>query len=270
MPADPLRVALVGIDGSGKSTVIRLLTGGGAGDRAALSCLRPHENPDGPLHRLSRHLCSMSHAADRLGVPDLKLAVLYLQMCTFAVTQRFFVDELGARVVLSERHPVVDALAYLPIYRGAIERVTGPDRPALLRRHLAALDAGDVRAALAWCDALGRRLGRTPDPTTIAADLVRLVDLPAEERTTALTGLLGAPVPDAVVFLDIDAAEAERRVNARDRPPELHERLDQLVRIRNGYDTALTTLEGVRVHRILADGASPADLAAEIDRLITE
>ncbi|WP_067460157.1 hypothetical protein [Actinomadura macra] len=270
MPAETLRAALVGIDGSGKSTVIRLLADGSSGDRAAVSCLRAHENPDGPLHRLSRHLDSLSRDADRLGAPELKLAVLYLQMCTFAVTERFFIGELGTRVVLSERHPVVDGLAYLPMYRDAIERVAGPDRPARLRRHLASLDPGDVGAARAWCERLGRRLGRTPDLATVAADLIRLVDLPDAERAHAFAGRLGVRLPDVVVHLDIDVAEARRRVRDRDRPAELHEHHAPLLRIRDGYDTALKSLESVRVHRIRADGASPAELAAEIDRLLTE
>ncbi|QXJ22253.1 hypothetical protein AGRA3207_003227 [Actinomadura graeca] len=273
MPADVLRAALVGIDGSGKSTVLRLLTGaraGRRGDRAALSCLRAHENPDGPLHGLSRHLESLSRDADRLGAPELKLAVLYLQMCTFAVTERFFVGEMGARVVLSERHPVVDGLAYLPMYRDAIGRVTGPDRPARLRGHLASLDPADVAAALAWCERLGRRLGGAPDLTTVAAGLVRLADLPAAERPAALAARLGVCLPDVVIHLDVDVAEARRRVRERGKPAELHESHDLLSRIRDGYDSALTSLETVRVHRVRADTASPAELAAEIDRLITE
>ncbi|WP_165975277.1 deoxynucleoside kinase [Actinomadura rubrisoli] len=265
MPADALRVAVVGIDGSGKSTVIRLLTGG-----ATVSCLRAHENPDGPLHALSRHLGAMSRDADRLGAPDLKLAVLYLQMCTYAVTERFFIREMGAQVVISERHPIVDALVYIPIYRSAIERATGPDRPAELRRGLASLDTANVEAALAWCERLGRRLGDTPDLTTVAADLVRLADLPAEEQAAALAVRFDVSLPDVVVFLDIDVAEARRRIHERDRPPEMHERQDRLRQIREGYDTALKSLEKPRVHRILADTASPAELAAEIDRLITE
>ncbi|WP_131741328.1 hypothetical protein [Actinomadura roseirufa] len=270
MSAEVLRVALVGIDGSGKSTVIRLLANRRAPGRAALSCMHAHENPDGPLHGLSRHLTSMSRDADRLGAPELKLAVLYLQMCTFAVTERFFVGEFGARTVLSERHPVVDGLAYLPLYRSAVERATGPDRPARLRRHLAALRQDDVAAAVDWCERLGRRLGRALDLTTMATDLLRLLDLPPGERASALAAQFDVRLPDLVVLLDLDVAEARRRIHARARPAELHERHDHLLRIRDGYDAALRSLETVRVHRLHAGRSSPAELAADIDRLITE
>ncbi|GAA5039848.1 thymidylate kinase [Thermocatellispora tengchongensis] len=273
-PPSPIRrVALVGIDGSGKSTLARLLAGGPSGEqagegRAVLSCLRAHENPDGPLHRLSRHLDLLSREADRLGGPDLKLAVLYLQMCTYAVTERFFTGELGARVVISERHPVIDGLAYLPLYRRAIAGVAGPDRPEQVRKQLAGLDQEAVAAALAWCETLGRRLGRVPDLATVAGELVALLDLPPGDRATALAARLGTPLPDIAVFLDIDVAEALRRVRARDGAPELHERHGSLARIREGYEAALAALGPVRVHRIAAGGASPAELRAELDALI--
>lgn len=266
-----LRVALLGIDGSGKSTLARLLAErpGDAGRRVVLSCLRAHENPDAPLQDLSRHLDALSKEADRLDSPDLKLAVLYLQMCTYGVAERFFTRELAVRVVITERHPLIDALAYLPLYRRAIDRVDGPDRPAVIREQLAGLSPPAVEAALAWCRALGERPGgRAVRLDTIGAELTGLLESPAERCVAELSARLGVTAPDVAVLLDIDVDTALGRVASRGGRPEMHERADLLARVREGYGRALAASGTVRVHQVPVDGRPPEDLAAEVARLI--
>ncbi|MFD0690821.1 dTMP kinase [Actinomadura fibrosa] len=265
-----LRAALIGIDGSGKSTVARLLADRprDAGRRAVLSCLRAHENPDAPLQDLSRHLDTLSKEADRLDSPDLKLAVLYLQMCTYGVVERFFVRELGVRVVITERHPLIDALAYLPLYRRAVRRVDGPGRPAVLREQLAGLPPPAAEAALDWCRVLsGRPGGREVRLDTLGAELAGLAELPPGQCAAELSARLGVTAPDVAVLLDIDVDTALGRVAARGGRPELHERAGDLARVRESYDRALAASGTARVHRLPA-GRPPEDLAAEVARLI--
>ncbi|WP_433325307.1 dTMP kinase [Spirillospora sp. CA-294931] len=264
------RVALLGIDGSGKSTLARLLAErAGTGGRAVvLSSLRAHEHPDGPLRELSRHLDTLSKEADRLGSPDLKLAVLYLQMCTYGVAERFFTRELAARVVISERHPVLDALAYVPLYRDGIERVGGPGRREVLREQLAGLPPAAVAAARDWCAVLGaRRDGRAVRLETLGAELVGLLGLPDARRAAELSARFGVAAPDVAVVLDLDVETALGRVKARGRHLEPHERAELLSRVGDGYDRALAVFDTVRVHRVAAD-RPPSDLAARVARLI--
>ncbi|WP_433331318.1 hypothetical protein [Spirillospora sp. CA-294931] len=260
MAAEPRRVALVGVEGSGKSTIARLLAARSpSGERrVVLSATRAHENPDGPLHGLSRHLAALSRAADGLGSPDLKLAVLYLRLCTYGPVERFFTGDLGVRTVISERHPIVDALARLPAYRAAVDRVTRPGRPDALRAQLARLAAADVEAAEDWC----ARLPYAPDLTTVAAELVALLDRPPAVRIAELAARFRVDPPDTAVHLDVGTATALRRV--RDRPPGSAD----LERVRAGYDQALKDLDTVDVHRVLVDGRPPDELAAEVDRCL--
>lgn len=265
-----LRIALLGIDGSGKTTLARLLSErpGDAGRRVVLSCLRAHENPDAPLQDLSRHLDTLSKEADRLDSPDLKLAVLYLQMCTYGVAERFFTRELSARVVITERHPLLDALAYLPLYERAITAVTGPDRPGVLREQLAGLPPAAVGAALAWCEALGERQGGRPVRLdTLGAELTGLLRLPAARCAAELSARFGVTPPDVAVLLDIGVDTALGRVAARGGRPEMHERAELLGRVREGYDRALAAYGTVRAHRVPVDGLPPEALAAEVARL---
>ncbi|WP_242902303.1 hypothetical protein [Actinomadura terrae] len=275
MPTDrpnPLRLAILGIDGSGKSTVARCLAERAlvGGRHAVLSCVRPHENPDAPLHELSRHLDVLSKEADRLGSPELKLAVLYLQMCTYGVGERFVTRELGVDVVVSERHPVIDALAYLPLYRSAIVRAAGPGRADAVRAKLAALPAESVEAAAAWCEALGRRSARpAPKLETLAGELVALAGRPAAEQIAEFRVRFGTGLPDIAVLLDVAVETAADRIGARDRRAEQHERPDRLIRLRDGYDRALPAFGAVALHRIQVGARPPGDVAAEIARLVT-
>ncbi|GAA2637748.1 hypothetical protein SMC26_37800 [Actinomadura fulvescens] len=268
-----VRIALLGIDGSGKSTLARRLAAcpqDAGRRRVVLSSLRAHENPDAPLHGLSRHLDTLSKEADRLGSPDLKLGVLYLQMCTYGVAERLFVRELSARTILTERHPVIDALAYIPLYRPAIERVSGPGRPAALRERLLGLSPAAVEAALAWCEVLSERTGRTVRLDTVATELTGLLDLPVEDRVAALSARFGVTPPDVAVLLDIGVDAALDRLRARGGRPEVHERAELLARAAEGYNEALAalmTLSMTRVHRVRADTAPPAELAARVARL---
>ncbi|MBT2231579.1 hypothetical protein [Nonomuraea sp. NEAU-A123] len=268
-PAAPVRVALLGIDGSGKSTCARLLARRSPAVRphVVLSCLRPHENPGGPLRELSRHLDILSTEADRLGSPDLKLAILYLQMCTYSVAERFFTgQQTGA--IITERHPLIDTLTYLPLYRRAIGAVIEPGRPAVLRQQLTRMPALSVQAALAWCQTLARRRGgRAPRLDTLGEELIGLLTLPPEAMVTEFATRFAVTPPDVAILLDIDVAEATRRLRTRDRRPEPHERADLLPLIWDGYDNALQTFTSVRVHRVRADHRPPHDIAAEVAQL---
>jgi thymidylate kinase len=69
------------------------------------------------------------------------------------------------------------------------------------------------------------------------------------------------------ILLDVDVAEAARRVRARGRHPEPHERADLLALVRDGYEQVLKTFASVRVYRVRADGRPAQDVAAEITQI---
>src|SRR4051794_28814789 len=81
-PERPHVVALVGIDGAGKTTLARQLRvrAGERGDVLTVHCPRCHLAPDAPLQGLSQHFEAAAKAADRSGDDRTKMAILYLQM----------------------------------------------------------------------------------------------------------------------------------------------------------------------------------------------
>jgi thymidylate kinase len=259
MTARPQRIALVGIDGSGKSTLARLL----AAERGyeVLSSLRNHESPDAPLQELSLTLDAIASAVDQLGSPDLKLALLYLQMCMFGPTERFRAMSARApRKLISDRHPVIDAAVYLPVFRPMLQ---GPDHARSL---LEKINSSDLKQAVAWTDAQARRLGKPLDLCTIAIDLTTLVDEQLPEQLRQLAIRMHTTLPDAVIHLDISVGEALRRIARRGNPREPHETAAHLRHLQSSYATVLTALAPIPIHHIQVDHLTPNQVLHEFHK----
>jgi thymidylate kinase len=243
----PLRVALVGIDGGGKTTVARRLRdrAGGEGSLAVLHSLRPHENPDGPLHRLSRHLDALSVVADELRSPKLKLTALYLQLSTYGPIERFYAETYRPELLLSDRHPLIDTLVYLPVFARAAHARSGraapPGPPSDLRERLDAIDPAAHTSIVAWSDSLARRLGYETDLWGLGEEILALASLSPAELLPELGHRFQVRLPDAVIVLELGVEEALRRSQTRKRPAEQHE------------STALLTLVGDRYHQVLGE-----------------
>jgi thymidylate kinase len=256
--ASPYRLALVGIDGSGKTSVVARLRErtGGDGEVATINAPIYHESPNAPLQLLSRQMHAVSLAADALESRELKGAMLYLQMTLYGVVERCVIDAFAPRCIVSDRHALVDTLAYGPLYRGMLGAVLdGEQWDPRLREHLADAPPHSLDATLAWHEQLARRLGQTTGFWELPHEVGSVFERPPAEVLAEFSRRYGTELPDAVVLLDVDPAEALRRSATRTRSSsELHESAAILGRLRAIYAGALETLERdcpqVSVHRL--------------------
>jgi thymidylate kinase len=249
---------LVGIDGTGKTTTARRV----AEQRGAavLHAIRPHEDPASPYAELSVNLALASAEADRVGRAQLKVAVLYLQLCLYGPAER----RITAPLILADRHPLIDPLVYLPLYaRIGVDEDPGPDE----NRWWSALPppvAGPVRDWLRTCSgaadvwALGNELLRLArkTPPDLLAELIRRFDV---------------RLPDAVLLLDLPVAQALERARARTGSgPELHETAAVLSAIRSRYESVFQWLAAehpeVAVHRLDCYGRTVEEVTGEVVR----
>lgn len=253
------RIAIVGIEGAGKSTVIRRLLEARAHEEiGVIHCPTYHANPDAPLGSLSRAVEAYSNAADELGSFELKAAALYLQMTLYGPVERALEHAFSPRFVISECHPIVDTLAFGPFYQRMVQKRVdprtwaGPLEEALERRV-----PGAYQTLLAWHDSESRRLGRTTSfwelPHEVCDQLGRRFDeIVCEFSLRYRTGL-----PNEIVLLDIAEEEAHARVRTRSADgTELHETAGHLGALRNSYSASLDALSRshpeIRIHRIEA------------------
>src|SRR5262245_59128938 len=114
------RLSLLGIDGSGKTTLMRALQAQGRAGVSYLFSPDFHEIDGFEGANESLALTALSQKADALRDPALKLTTLYLRMCLFGEAELFLTQRDRPATLCIERHPLVDALIYLPVYATAL------------------------------------------------------------------------------------------------------------------------------------------------------
>jgi hypothetical protein len=258
-----LRIAVVGTDGSGKSTLVRRAAARAGGGLQTMTCPAYHDTGNAPLHELSRALDALSSCADGLRSPGLKAAAMYLQMSLYGPVERFLVETLQPEVLLSERHAIVDPIAYSPLYR----RMMGPtlDR-GLEARVVERLGAPAWAQVVEWQARESRRLGVERTLWDLPRYLLELSERPWDQ----LLGVLGADfrcgLPDVVVLLDLPVTVALERVSGRAGAREVHEGAAMLEALRGAYHAELQVLakSGVRTEVIDGSAGTPDDLVTAL------
>lgn len=274
-PEGARRVALVGIDGAGKSAVLAALREAARGQSVrTMTCPDFHDTADAPLQHTSQALKRFSQGSDHLGSAELKALAMYLQMTLYGPVERFFLDTAAPQVLVSERHPLVETFVYGKLYQ--LLAGADPDTVAAAAHQLeSALDAaqpGTHAAVTAWHDAECRRLGRT---LTLAQRFHDVADALNADFPSAMAEFgrrYRTRLPDVVLWLDAPADDAARRCAARGTPGEVHETVPYLSLLRQQYAEfaeQLTTAFPSVVFRTISTGTG-VDLATSVQACITE
>jgi len=273
--SEPHRIALVGIDGSGKTTTIAHLRRqlGAEGDVVTVHSPSFHENPNAPLQQLSRQMREVSLVADEIGAFGLKVTMLYLQMTLYGAVERGMIEAFRPRCVVSDRHALVDTLAYGTIYKSlAPEPLDREILEPLLLGHLPSPEA--LEATIAWQQRLERHLGGEADFWDLALDLDRAFDAGPAEILAEFGRRYATSPPDTIVLLDVEPVETMRRAAVREAASsELHEDPAILEALRGMYEHALDLLAehcDVSVYRICGDGLSPEETMEALVGLLPE
>lgn len=246
------RVAVVGIDGSGKSSLVRRCAARVGAGALTMTCPAYHDTGDAPLGELSRALDAFSCASDELRAPAMKAAAMYLQMTLYGPVERFLVETFQPTVLISERHAIIDPIAYSPLYQRMMD---GRPDPTIEPRLEAKLGRERWARVLDWQAREARRLGVARALWDIPAHLLQLARRPWPELLDVMQPEFRCGLPDVVVMLDIPAVTAVERVSGR-ASKEVHEGLAMLEALRKAYLGLLEVLKGKGVRAEVLDGTT--------------
>jgi len=240
----PGHVTVLGIDGSGKSTVSSILAARlSVSDRVCLisDALQIYENGQTrdlqplPSERLRRRIGAYAKTASSLKhykIP--KLAELLLRDLLLREARRWY----SPRLIVMDGSPLLNLLAWSVLYKGdALSDATCSTAIGVLTN--------------------SRRDLSSRDP------IFKLFPELAPLRQLGLTRL---SLPDAVVLIDIDAAIASQRIESRGQQRQVHETEEKLDRLRRAY---LRVCDVVRsewqVPVLILDGArTPGEIESKV------
>lgn len=248
------RIAVTGTDGTGKTTVVRLIRGA-FGDRPgtvqAFRVPQYHEGPDLPFGRLSAIIDAVSEFADRSGDLQLKATALFLSMTLYGDVERHLVSTYRPQWVINERQCLADSLTYarfyLPLLKTAIDRETLEPK---LRQALQPLGDDALDRLIAWVPVFQAREGKAPvsfwDMPLYARDLFMT---PPEALLGRLQTLYAAELPDHIVLLHVSPERLAERLAQKLKgaaPKELHEQSHVLAMFQKGLTESCTMLQRVK------------------------
>lgn len=255
------KVALVGIDGAGKSTIMRRfleLSRIPKDEVMALTCPQFHDTPNVPLAQLSEALDVFSKTSDEMASFELKASALFLQMTLYGPIEGFMLDNFKPKMLISERHPIVDTLAYGPFYSVMVKEVPDADNcQQPLSEKINQVYGNAFDDILHWQD---MQNGRQDQSLSIWDLPVYVRDLFASASPAEILAELSkqyrSDLPDVVLLLDPGLEAALERIQARSagEAKELHEQSESLEHLRQSYLQVMEALKqavpGIQVHVI--------------------
>lgn len=251
----PPVVAVVGIDGSGKSTVFRAavehlgeeMKVAGVGERVwyATPGLPVTERDDVPLSRTTRLVGAFAKTLRR---PELYKELKFLELSERAHIEDYLATHDPPDLILTDGHPLANFAAW-----------------ATARYYRDQLAGNDEEL----CRALRYLTGQPVPWRAMPAYLPRAWQVVLLSRMP----LVHFHLPDMVFFLDVRPATAMERIRARGRPLQAHESEAFLGELRQAYEHVCSVLEerfGLRIFRLDADHATVGGIVQQVATAVQE
>ncbi|HEX4925747.1 MAG TPA: hypothetical protein VFV50_16760 [Bdellovibrionales bacterium] len=229
-------LSILGVDGSGKTTMLKEL-GEKLSESRVVTLRVPqyHETEGVARPELSRALEELGVLADSRRDPTLKAMSLFLAMPLYSESVASLARGTGAELVITERHPLVDSLAYAPFYRkllkGTFDWSTVPSTHLFVKQ---------------WArDVMSRWLSPADcQPEQLPARLEQLFALENTKLLGALKHIYRCDFPDQAILLSVTQEQLAVRIAAKG-TREIHEEVSTLMALQSALKAAVAFAVGI-------------------------
>ena len=246
------QIAITGVDGTGKTTLIRMLSAKYANDPLLVQvfrCPQYHEFQDAPFAELSQTLETLSALGDEWNDPSFKISALFVAISLYGSVQDFYERTYRPKFLFTERQPVVDTFAYTVFYK---KLLTAPlSRSVLEPKLIAAVGQAKMDSIHRWMKVLETRSLPTSHEINfwnLPKIIFDLVDQKPEKMFTDLKRVYQNRLPDLLIVLQVDAEDLEKRQLERTsdkKVREMHEKKPILTLLNQQLLQGVSTLKNM-------------------------
>lgn len=229
------RIAITGIDGTGKTTIIReirKLYKDRMHEAYAFRAPQFHEDRLLPFSSLSEIIEHLSVESDRIGDATLKSVALFLSMTLYGDVERHILHAYRPALLFAERQCVVDTLAYAQFYLPLLKRDTKSaiNKETLSDRILKVLTVAQLDSLNAWLKVVSQReTSANLTLNSLIQDMIQICNGQPQEIVGRMLRLYNAELPDQIVLLttttqDLRLRLAEKKISqGAQAQSEIHE-----------------------------------------------
>ncbi|MEQ1876738.1 MAG: hypothetical protein ABL958_08830 [Bdellovibrionia bacterium] len=214
-------IAILGADGSGKTTFLNELEKSLAESNRAIRTLKMpqfHLTPGTHRPQLSEALEKLGQRADLARDPQLKAMSLFLAMPLYDEATTVLSGQ--AELIISERHPLIDSIAYAAYYRGLLS--TEYDWNLLN-------DFESIALVRDWARiVMGRWLAK-PVLSQLPGRLAELFSKEPRDLIHALSSIYRCDPPDEAILITLDRETLTARLKLKEQAKEIHEDISTIM-----------------------------------------
>ena len=213
-------IAILGVDGAGKTTFLNQLQSELSANAQVQILKMPqyHLTPGTSRPNLSEALDRLSQHADRAGDPALKAMSLFLAMPLYGEAVTMLSG--NAKWIISERHPLIDSIAYSAFYKSLMGASFDWKKLA---------DFESIALVMDWAQKVMSRWLKKSDISKLPAHMAELFSNSPKELVPQLKHIYRCDYPDEAILIAVDRDMLEARLNAKGTGREIHEDLSTIL-----------------------------------------
>lgn len=265
------KISITGADATGKTSLLQNLIELKIPNVKIFFSPHFHKTEESPLSFLSQIFEKINLIANQNDQPSLKVMALILGMTLYREYEKFYTEKFTPNYLISERHCLVDALAFFPVYRKIISGIDS--QPLPWERWL---KPEENQALQNWLAQITKKIKTHPLQDSwqaLTKWVLGLVELDLQALLKSLMNFYNCTLPDEVFILTAEFSTLQKRLERRQetgKKLEWHEKGAGLLTLQDSFlkiGDWLKQHNRCKVRVIKTDLINSLDLAKKIHEI---